>query len=114
MRRRRLPCGSAVPFRKPASHPNLVRAGRACPGVAFPSSVCADRFLMLLEAVIVISKIRIGFVSGSFFGKPCIYNDLLEYGAISFFVLIALSGQPVMFAPALRLGGTVPVRREFL
>jgi hypothetical protein len=54
---------------------------------------------MLLEAMVVILKIRNGFVLGSFFCKPCVYNGLREYGAISFFVLIALS-RPVLFAPA--------------
>jgi hypothetical protein len=59
-----------------------------------PSPDYPDRFLMLLGAVIVILKIRNGFVLGSFFYKSYCYNSLREYGAISFFVLIALSGHP--------------------
>jgi hypothetical protein len=86
--------GRAVPFRKPAARLNLsVPAARARAWLS-PSPDYPDRFLMLLDAVILILKIRNGFVLGSFFGKSCIYNCLREYGAISFFVLIALSGHP--------------------
>jgi hypothetical protein len=48
-----------------------------------PAGGCPDRFLMLLEAVVL--KIRNGFVLGSFFDKSYDFNMLLEYGAISFF-----------------------------
>jgi hypothetical protein len=61
----------------------------------------------------LILKIRIGFVLGSFFVKSCFGNRLQECGAISFFLLITLSGAAVLFAPAIRLGGMVPVRPEF-
>jgi hypothetical protein len=88
----------------------LTARARAQPSTRLDSP---DRFPMLLEAVIVILKIRIGFVLGSFFGKLCVCNGLQEYGAISFFVFIALSRQPVLFAPAIRLRGSAPVRPEF-
>jgi hypothetical protein len=79
--------------RQPPALALCVLAARARAWLS-PSSVCPDRFLMLLEAVIVILKIRNGFVLGSFFGKSYCYNYLRGYGAISFFVLIALSDRP--------------------
>jgi hypothetical protein len=76
-----------------------VLAGRARAWLS-PSPDYPGRFLMLLEAVIVILKIRIGFVLGSFFYKLCVYNGLREYGAISFFVPIALSRRSCSLQPS--------------
>jgi hypothetical protein len=64
-----------------------------------PTPDYPDRFLMLRGAVIVILNIRNGFVLGSFFVKLCVYNSLQENGAISFFVLIALSRRSCLLPP---------------